>query len=113
MISSDIARTGRYTIYASGLESFQKIWLLFISRKCWKVWFTCTSRELSIGISKVTVPHRVFLHVFSSISGANLLTNKDGTVKLADFGVASKSAAVNDNAVVGSPYWSLSPSLYA
>ena len=38
--------------------------------------------------------------------GANLLTNKDGTVKLADFGVASKTAGVVDNAVVGSPYWS-------
>ena len=43
-------------------------------------------------------------------TGANLLTNKDGTVKLADFGVASKTAGVIDNAVVGSPYWSKSNS---
>ena len=40
------------------------------------------------------------------IIGANLLTNKDGSVKLADFGVASKTAGVSDNTVVGSPYWS-------
>jgi serine/threonine protein kinase len=40
--------------------------------------------------------------------GANLLTNKDGTVKLADFGVASKTTGGVDNAVVGSPYWSKS-----
>lgn len=33
------------------------------------------------------------------------MTNKDGTVKLADFGVAAKTGGVQDGAVVGSPYW--------
>ena len=41
------------------------------------------------------------------IKGANILTTKEGLVKLADFGVALK---VNDSKqseldVVGSPYW--------
>lgn len=46
--------------------------------------------------------------IHRDIKGANILTNKDGCVKLADFGVASSTAAgaVRDDAVVGSPYWS-------
>ncbi|KAF9265314.1 hypothetical protein L218DRAFT_957501 [Marasmius fiardii PR-910] len=53
----------------------------------------------------------VYLHdqgvIHRDIKGANILTNKDGTVKLADFGVASSTTtgAVSDDAVVGSPYW--------
>lgn len=50
----------------------------------------------------------VYLHdqgvIHRDIKGANILTNKDGSVKLADFGVASANG-VNDGAVVGSPYW--------
>jgi len=54
----------------------------------------------------------VYLHdqgvIHRDIKGANILTNKDGCVKLADFGVASSATTggVSDDAVVGSPYWS-------
>ncbi|KAI5010493.1 hypothetical protein ZWY2020_012630 [Hordeum vulgare] len=39
--------------------------------------------------------------------GANILTTKEGLVKLADFGVATKltEADVNTHSVVGTPYW--------
>ncbi|KAH7885180.1 hypothetical protein F5I97DRAFT_1883246 [Phlebopus sp. FC_14] len=53
----------------------------------------------------------VYLHdqgvIHRDIKGANILTNKDGSVKLADFGVASSTTtgAVSDDVVVGSPYW--------
>lgn len=41
------------------------------------------------------------------VKGANILTTKDGLVKLADFGVAVKlNETQKSNSVVGSPYWS-------
>lgn len=42
------------------------------------------------------------------IKGANILTNKEGLVKLADFGVAMKlsdAGSTDDHDVVGTPYW--------
>ncbi|KAJ3518372.1 hypothetical protein NMY22_g13713 [Coprinellus aureogranulatus] len=51
----------------------------------------------------------LYLHdqgvIHRDIKGANILTDKNGTVKLADFGVAAKTGGVMDAAVVGSPYW--------
>jgi serine/threonine protein kinase len=54
----------------------------------------------------------VYLHVqgvlHRDIKAANILTTKEGMVKLADFGVATKLSAdgvVGEQGVVGSPYW--------
>ncbi|KAG0560320.1 hypothetical protein M758_10G166700 [Ceratodon purpureus] len=53
----------------------------------------------------------VYLHeqgvIHRDIKGANILTTKEGLVKLADFGVATKltEADMNTHSVVGTPYW--------
>lgn len=50
-----------------------------------------------------------YLHVQGTIhrdiKGANILTTKDGLAKLADFGVATKIAQLDDDSVVGTPNW--------
>ena len=70
-------------------------------------------RLISIYISQV-LEGLIYLHeqgvIHRDIKGANILTNKDGIAKLADFGVSRrKSTGVtseeDDNEVVGSPYW--------
>ncbi|GAM26943.1 hypothetical protein SAMD00019534_101180, partial [Acytostelium subglobosum LB1] len=51
----------------------------------------------------------VYLHeqgvVHRDIKGANILTTKEGKIKLADFGVATKFDDMAAAAVVGTPYW--------
>lgn len=51
----------------------------------------------------------LYLHeqgvIHRDIKGANILTTKEGLVKLADFGVASRTTGLNENSVVGTPYW--------
>eukprot|EP00897_Mesotaenium_endlicherianum_P006554 jgi/Mesen1/5927/ME000301S05058 len=52
----------------------------------------------------------VYLHeqgvIHRDIKGANILTTKEGLVKLADFGVATKMTEADTKAsVVGTPYW--------
>lgn len=50
-----------------------------------------------------------FLHdqgvIHRDVKGANLLMNKHGDVKLADFGVATKSEGTQVTGVAGTPYW--------
>lgn len=43
--------------------------------------------------------------IHRDIKGANILTTKDGGVKLADFGVATKQSGLDQASVVGTPYW--------
>lgn len=53
----------------------------------------------------------VYLHeqgvIHRDIKGANILTTKEGLVKLADFGVATKLTEADNNtdSLVGTPYW--------
>ena len=51
----------------------------------------------------------LYLHeqgvIHRDIKGANILTTKEGLVKLADFGVASRTTGLDENSVVGTPYW--------
>ena len=64
-----------------------------------------------MGIYLTQVLHGLlYLHdqgvIHRDIKGANILTTKDGLVKLADFGVATRTTTgLSDSSVVGTPYW--------
>ncbi len=51
----------------------------------------------------------LYLHeqgvIHRDIKGANILTTKEGLVKLADFGVATRATGLSESSVVGTPYW--------
>ncbi|GAB1204520.1 hypothetical protein APSETT445_003176 [Aspergillus pseudonomiae] len=66
--------------------------------------------ENLVGLYMSQVLHGLlYLHeqgvIHRDIKGANILTTKQGLVKLADFGVASRTTGLNESSVVGTPYW--------
>ncbi|KAF9887841.1 hypothetical protein FE257_009501 [Aspergillus nanangensis] len=66
--------------------------------------------ENLVGLYMAQVLHGLlYLHeqgvIHRDIKGANILTTKEGLVKLADFGVASRTTGLSESSVVGTPYW--------
>ncbi|GAA6017250.1 hypothetical protein JCM10207_003660 [Rhodosporidiobolus poonsookiae] len=66
--------------------------------------------ESLVGLYTLQVLHGLqYLHdegvIHRDIKGSNILATKEGSIKLADFGVATRVGGPADSAVVGSPYW--------
>ncbi|KAI9696937.1 MAG: hypothetical protein M1836_004898 [Candelina mexicana] len=66
--------------------------------------------ENLVGLYMSQVLHGLlYLHdqgvIHRDIKGANILTTKEGLVKLADFGVATRTTGLHESSVVGTPYW--------
>ncbi|KAI9876428.1 MAG: hypothetical protein M1830_006531, partial [Pleopsidium flavum] len=66
--------------------------------------------ENLVGLYMSQVLHGLlYLHeqgvIHRDIKGANILTTKQGLVKLADFGVATTATGLHESSVVGTPYW--------
>lgn len=67
--------------------------------------------ENLVGLYMSQVLHGLlYLHdqgvIHRDIKGANILTTKQGLVKLADFGVATRTTNIHgESSVVGTPYW--------
>ncbi|KAL9596418.1 MAG: hypothetical protein Q9219_005802 [cf. Caloplaca sp. 3 TL-2023] len=66
--------------------------------------------ENLVGLYMSQVLHGLlYLHeqgvIHRDVKGANILTTKQGLVKLADFGVATRTTTLHESSVVGTPYW--------
>lgn len=71
--------------------------------------FGVFSANLCANYTKQILTGLIYLHeqgvVHGDIKAANLLSNRKGIIKLADFGVARRLVGFDEMLVLGSPYW--------